>query len=381
MQRVENLVDQKRPVRRIGFFYGGPRAESGTRPPRYLRSIAREAGIDLDNYGWGLSARGAYSSRKMLFYLFDRDQDSGGAQPNIIIKMVRDPIFNYRLENEAQSLQLLVEKGHHDPEVLPEVLFSGHHAGLSIVGESIIEGVPFRQKSRATADCPYGRAALDWFVDLGAATADTQAAPPSEIGAALTQLLQRFVEIYRPTSEQHDFLAGQIAKLGGSETAVPLIFQHGDPGPWNMLVTPRGRVAVLDWEAAEAAGMPGWDLFYFMRSYSLDAARKLGVNKRLIGFKQQFLDDTPLSRLYIKTMARYCQRTGLDGRLIEPLFYTCWMHRSLKESMRLEPAKLGQGHFVNLIWWCREHRESATLSRLFSFPAEHSASVGLLREL
>jgi aminoglycoside phosphotransferase (APT) family kinase protein len=222
---------------------------------------------------------------------------------------------------------------------------------------------------------------LEWFVDLGAATADTQTASPREIGEALTQLLQRFVDIYRPTSEQHDFLAQQIAKLGGSETAVPLVFQHGDPGPWNMLITPGRRVAVLDWEAAEAAGMPGWDLFYFMRSFSLDAARKLGVNKRLVGFKQQFLDDTALSRLYINTMARYCQGTGLDGRLIEPLFYTCWMHRALKESMRLEPAKLGQGHFVNLIWWCREHRDSATLSRLFSLPAEHSASAELLGEL
>ncbi len=373
MQRAEELVDQKRPVRRVGFFYGGPRAELGAHPPRYLRSIAQEAGIDLDNYGWGLSARGEYSSRKMLFFLFDREQEPGRAQPDIIVKMVRDPIFNYRLENEAQSLQLLDKKGLLDPEILPEVLFSGHHGGLSIVGERVIEGVPFRQKAKATADCPYGQTALDWFVDLGAATADTQAAPPSEIGAALTQLLGRFAEIYRPTAEQHDFLAEQIAKVGDSETAVPLVFQHGDPGPWNMLVTPGERVAVLDWEAAEPAGMPAWDLFYLMRSLSLDAARKLGMNKRLVGFKQQFLDDTALSRLYVHTMARYCQRTGLDGRLLEPLFYTCWMHRALKESMRLEPAKLGQGHFVNLIWWCREHRDSATLSRLFSLAAEHSA--------
>lgn len=367
MQRAEATVDQKRPVSRYGFFYGGPEANLEEGPPRYLRSIAQKAGINLDNSGWGLSARGEYSSRKMLFFLFDRDQESGGAQPNIIVKMVRDPIFNYRLENEAQSLQLLVEKGIFNREVLPEVIFSGHHAGLAIVGESVIEGVPFRQKSGATADCPYGKAALQWFLELGAATADAQAATPSEVGEALGRLLHRFLEIYQPTTEQHDFLAQQIAKLGQSGVPVPLVFQHGDPGPWNMLVTPHGRVAVLDWEAAEAAGMPSWDLFYFMRSYSLDAARKLGINKRLAGFKHQFLDDTPLSRLYIKTMARYCQATGLDGRLIEPLFYTCWMHRSLKESMRLEPAKLKQGHFVNLIWWCREHRDSATLSRLFSF--------------
>jgi hypothetical protein len=89
------------------------------------------------------------------------------------------------------------------------------------------------------------------------------------------------------------------------------------------------------------------------------------MNNRLAAFTQQFLNDTPLSRLFIEIITEYCQRTGLDSRLVEPLFYTCWMHRSLKESMRLEQAKLKQGHFANLIWWCREHRDSTTLNRLF----------------
>jgi len=377
LQRVEELVDRSCSVRRYGIFYGGPQGESGARPPRYLRSIAQDAGIYLDNYRWGLSARGEYSSRKMLFYLFDRDHESVEGQPNYIVKMVRDPSFNYRLENEAQSLQLLAEKGLHEPDILPRMVFYGHHAGLALVGESIIEGIPFRQKTEATADCPYGRAALRWFVDLGAATADIKAAAPDDIAASLTKLLARFVEIYHPTFEQHDFLAQQIAKLSHSESAVPLVFQHGDPGPWNMLVTPGGRVAVLDWEAAEPAGMPVWDLLYFMRSYSLDAARKQGVNNRLTAFTQQFLNNTPLSRLFVKTIAGYCQRISLDGRLVEPHFYTCWMHRSLKESMRLEPANLGQGHFANLIWWCRKHRDSVTLSRLFSLAAEPSGRVEL----
>ncbi len=381
MERAEELVDRKRPVQRLGYFYGGPKADSNSGPPHYLQSIAQESGIRLDGYNWGLSARGEYSSRKMLFYLFDRHQESDGVQPNIVVKMVRDPSFNYRLENEAKSLRLLVDIGLHEPEILPEVLFMGHHAGLAIVGESAIEGVPFRGKTSATADCPFGKAALDWFVDLGAATTDVHAVTPSEIGEGLSQLFDRFIEIYQPTIEQHEFLEQQIARLSDSDVAIPLVFQHGDPGPWNMLVTPQGRVAVLDWEAAEAAGMPGWDLFYFMRSYSLDAARKLGVNNRLEGFTQQFLNDTPLSRLFVDTIARYCQVVGLDPRLVEPLFYTCWMHRSLKEAMRLEPAKLNQGHFVNLIWWCKDHCDSATLTRLFSLPDDLSTSVELIRKL
>lgn len=368
-QRVEGLVDKKRLVRRYGMFYGGPPGESNACPPQYIRAIAQDDGLYLDTFRWGLSAGGEYSSRKLLFFLFDRDSHRGETQPDYIVKMVRDGSFNYRLDNEARSLKILVESGFSDPEALPQVVFAGHHAGLSIVGESIITGVPFRQATQATADCPHGIAALDWFVELGAHTADNQAAAPADIAACLTQLFNRFVEIYQPTDEQHDFLAQQIAKIGRSVSAVPLVFQHGDPGPWNMLVTPSGRVAVLDWEAAEPIGMPLWDLFYFMRSYSLEAARKRGLNRRLAAFTEQFLEDTPLSRLYIETIVRYCDRIGLDRNLIEPFFYTCWMHRSLKESMRLDPDNLGEGHFANLIWWCKERHDSPTLKRLFSLPA------------
>lgn len=367
-RRVEGLVDQKRLVRRYGMLYGGPASETSARPPRYLREIARASGISLDTFRWGLSARGEYSSRKLLFFLFDRAATRKD-RPDYIVKMVRDASFNYRLDNEARSLKILAEKGFSDPGALPQVVFAGHHAGLSLVGESIVTGVPFRQASQATADCPYGRAALDWFVELGALTADPHAATSGAIAASLTQLLDRFVAIYRPTAEQQAFLAQQIAAIGRSATAVPLVFQHGDPGPWNMLVTPEGRVAVLDWEAAEPAGMPLWDLFYFMRSYSLDAARKQGLNQRLAAFSQQFLEDTPLSRLYVDVIERYCRSIGLDRGLIEPLFYTCWMHRALKESMRLDPAKLGHGHFANLIWWCRERQDAPTLQRLFAQPA------------
>ena len=48
-----------------------------------------------------------------------------------------------------------------------------------------------------------------------------------------------------------------------------MVFQHGDPGVWNLLITPDGRPAFLDWEAAEHHGMPVWDLFYAARSVGI----------------------------------------------------------------------------------------------------------------
>jgi aminoglycoside phosphotransferase (APT) family kinase protein len=145
-----------------------------------------------------------------------------------------------------------------------------------------------------------------------------------------------------------------------------LVFQHGDPGTWNVLVTKNGRVAFLDWEAAEVEGMPLWDLFYFLRSYCVGAARSQGATDPLAGFRQQFLGETQLGQLVREATRHYCERTSLSAQLIEPLFYLCWMHRALKEATRLSPSKLERGHYINLLRLCIDQRELAIRSGFFA---------------
>jgi hypothetical protein len=330
-------------------------------PPQYLCSIAQAAGVNLEKYRWGLSARGEYSSRKVLFFLFDRTSGS----PEYIVKMVRDAAFNARLENEYRALSLLYEWGIGHRETLPQAVFFGHHSNLAILGETMIDGVPFRQQTKATADCPYARAAINWLTDLGATTADSTAATPAQVAESLMKLFTQFTEIYQLTQDQHTFLNKQIATIGRSQDAFPLVFQHGDPGTWNVMLRPTGQPVFLDWEAAEPQGMPLWDLFYFMRSYGVWAARLSGTRDSLKGFSRQFLVDSALSRFLIEATDSYCQRSGLPHSLVEPLFFTCWMHRALKEATRLTPTKLEDGHYVNLLRLCIEQRNSAALRRLF----------------
>lgn len=349
-------------TRRYGLLLGQRADETVNRPPQYLRSVVQKAGINIDHYRWGLVARGRYNSRKVLFFLFDRTS----RVPEYIVKMTRNPTFNPRLENEYRALSILREKGIGDRETLPQAVFLGHHGGLAIVGETVIEGVPFRRRTNWTADCPYGRAAIDWLIELGAATVDSTTATPAQVAEGLKQLFTRFIEIYRLTPEQRAFLDNQIALIARSREAFPLVFQHGDPGTWNVMATQSGRIAFLDWEAAESQGMPLWDLFYFLRSYCMGAARKQGIRDSLSGFERQFLGESPLSLSVLETTRRYCQRTNLPPKLVEPLFYTCWLHRALKQATSLSPARLEKGHYVNLLRLCIDQRERPMLRRLFS---------------
>lgn len=368
---AERLVLKHLPrVRRQGILFGSSGHLQPGRLPQYLVDLAQASGLDLsDRRHWGVVARGDYSSRKVLFFLFDEGPRRGAElKPAYVVKMVRDAQYNARLENEQRALALLEELGVAVPETAPRVAFWGYHNRLAIIGETAIAGQPFRARTSATADCPYLLSALDWFTMLASRTVDADAATPREAATVLRKLLARFTEIYRLSADHEAFLERQLTRVADRTPSFPLVFQHGDPGPWNAVVTPDDRVAFLDWEAAEAQGMPLWDLFYFIRSYSMGVARAQGTHDRLHGFAETLLSDTPLSRLLLERVEGYRQETDLDPALVEPLFYTCWMHRALKEATRLSPSRLDKGHYVNLLRLCIEWRDKGMLRRLFAQP-------------
>ncbi|MGH2995982.1 MAG: phosphotransferase [Gaiellaceae bacterium] len=329
-------------------------------PPRYIRAIAAESGLELERHRWGLSAPGAFPSQKVLFFLFE----DGAEKPEHIVKITRDPALNSRLEKEWRALTLLQEE--RLGASLPRPAFSGRHAGLAVVGETAIDGVPFRERTRATPDCPYAQAAADWLVELGASTAHPPAGGAPAVAAALEGLLGEFAGIYELEEAHERFLAEQVDTLAQSGNGLPLVFQHGDPGPWNLLVTPEGKPVFLDWEAAEPEGMPLWDLFHFLRSYGLAVSRAAGTHDAVRSFAQHYLADSALSPLFVEATRRACADTGLAPRLVEPLFYLCWMHRALKEATRLAPGRLDEGRYVNLLRLAIERREAPALRRLFS---------------
>jgi hypothetical protein len=345
---------------RRGVLYGGPAAVPDDGPPAYLRAVAAAFGVKLDGARWGFSASGTYSSRKLLFYLADAD---AGEAPRYVVKMVRASRFNSRLENEYRALRLLGRSSAVASGSVPRAVFIGHHAGLAIVGETLVAGAPFTRVSRATADCPYFNAAVEWFTALAANTTAHDSSP-GEAMSTCAWLLRQFNELYHSTADERQFLETQMATLDRGASRLPTVFQHGDPGTWNMLATPGSGVALLDWEAAEPHGVPLWDLLYFLRSYAVGAARSGGVRNPLEGITLQLLGDTALSTRAAEAITAYCHRVRLPHGLVEPLFYGCWMHRALKEATRLPRERLGRGHYVNLLRLLIARRDTPALARL-----------------
>jgi hypothetical protein len=331
-------------------------------PPRYLREIAGRFDVNIDGCRWGLAAHGQYSSRKVLFFLFDADAPAG-ATPRWIVKLTRDPTLNGRLENLARGLETVHGIPGLEARAIPRAAFHGHHAGLAIVAEEAVEGAPFGAHSSWNAACTVAASAVHWLTELAAATVDPTPAPAA--ADALRRVFDRFTEIYEVNADDRRFLAEQIATVERADVAIPLVFQHGDPGTWNLLANDEGRVAFLDWEAAENRGMPLWDLFYFLRSFAVGCARASGTHGRMAAIEQGLFADGPISRMVGEAVERYRERTGLDAVFVEPLFHFCWMHRALKEATRLTPERLESGHYRALVRLGIARRETPTLRRLF----------------
>jgi hypothetical protein len=129
------------------------------------------------------------------------------------------------------------------------------------------------------------------------------------------------------------------AALGADEsllsclTQVPAVGQHNDLGSWNIVVAD-SDFTVVDWESAAAAGLPLWDLIYFLADalVLLDGAAL--AEQRPAAVARLFRGDSPSSPLLFAWIRRAAETYGLPPTTIGPIATLCWLHHSLSEPAR-----------------------------------------------
>ena len=305
------------------------------RAPDYLLAAARTAGFPLDDRPWRLAPPRGYRSQKVIFLLGD----------TTVVKLTQDPRFNPRLDNEFHTLRRLEERGLGGAVAAPRALFRGEHARLSIVGETRLAGQPFRERSTARPDCPVAAAALTAIADLGAASAATDGTDRR----VFADLLARYVEIYRPGAAHERMLVAAVAALTDGDAELPAVFLHGDPTTLNLLVAGDRTIGMVDWENAEPAGPPLWDLFYFLHSYSGWAAGTRGQRHTPAAVCRDLLDPAGFGGLPVRAVEAYRRRLDLPPELVAPLFCTCWMYLALRQARQLAPAALDRGFYARVL--------------------------------
>src|SRR5262249_5607527 len=128
----------------------------------------------------------------------------------------------------------------------------------------------------------------------------------------------------------------QARRILATLPELPSVCEQRDFSPWNVLLTPSGELAVVDWESAELDGLPGMDLLYFLINlgFSLDAARRSGPSRE--SYRASTDPASPRGALAARCLSDYFGRLGLPRSALRPLrLLTCLVH-SDSEHARLQ---------------------------------------------
>jgi hypothetical protein len=310
-------------------------------PPAYLARFAEVAGVDLTDARWAVAPPRGYRSQKVIFTL------QRPAAADLVVKITQEPRFNTRLDNERRALELLANVPVADACSVPRLVFSGEHGGLLVVGETALDGEPFRASSTASAGCPLARDAVRWLTTLAVQTADPSGRTGT-IEVPARRLAERYVAVFDPDTPARRTLAAHVDALADASDAIPSVFSHGDPGTWNLLVGPHGGIGFLDWENFEPAGVPAWDLLLFHRSFATFMSEAAGLRPTADRTLALFCQPGPFRTVVQDSFRTYADQLGLDRALLPPLLSLCWVHKALKEATRAAPEDRGRGRTARI---------------------------------
>lgn len=275
----------------------------------------------------------------------------GVAEPTAAVKFARVVEAEAGLEREAAILRKLGEE-RPGLDGVPGFRGEGRRAGhLAVVEDALA-----------------GRSLLD------------QLTPQNfeEVAMRVTRLLIELARIDRRHEShwRHRLIEDPIAKferdfgaviLPGSGAAVraildglgdlPAVPEHRDCSPWNVLLTPGGDPALLDWESAEPEGLPGLDLVYFLANcaFVLDGAIESGRTRESYA---KLLDPrTDYGRIARRARNEYIGALGIGAAEFRRLRLLCWIVHSRSDYRHLQlesrgapPAeKLREAMFLGLV--------------------------------
>jgi hypothetical protein len=132
-----------------------------------------------------------------------------------------------------------------------------------------------------------------------------------------------------------------IRSILGDLGELPAVPEHRDCSPWNVVFTPDGEPALLDWESAEPDGLPGMDLVYFLANcaFVLDGALESGRTRETYA---KLLDPrTDYGRIARRARHEYMSALGIGGADFRRLRLLCWIVHSRSDYRHLQLESLG----------------------------------------
>jgi hypothetical protein len=244
---------------------------------------------------------------------------------------------------------------------VPRLLVRREIDGVPLLAETALIGRPLESLLTSRSLGAWSMKAADWL----AALVQREAVLPAAYwrDAIVEPVLSRFVQTFGGVVDRGLLREGEAIVRAIGE--LPVTPEQRDFGPWNVLVTPSGGIAVLDWESAEVDGLPALDLLYYLAyaSFQVDGARDR--ESRVASYRRLLDPSTPTGAIGGECLGRYLDVTGLGSAALAPLRALVWLIHAQSDARHAAadaggppPAEaLGQSLFLAL--WTEEIRHLA----------------------
>jgi Phosphotransferase enzyme family len=333
-------------------------SRAGLLSPLYV--IARVPGEERDgnrdDVGESLPAGGAITlltgGRRSINKVVALAFGGRNPEPEAVVKLARVEEAEPGLEREANALERLrTERAEFSGA--PRLLARGRRAGALAVAETPVAGRQLLETLTAATYPDLAGRVTDFLIELAGSTEPT---PRQEwwqrlIEEPVAELERRFGAALRPGTLE------ATRRLLAGLPSLPLVFEHRDCSPWNVMLTGAGAPVLLDWESAEPRGLPGLDLVYFLANaaFVVDGALESGRTRQ--SYASLLDPSSPTGGAASRCADRYLTALGLDRDSYRRLRALCWVvhcrsdyrHLDLEQSGPPSASALRESLFLGLL--------------------------------
>ncbi len=346
LRGVQRAVWRARFRRGIGlasravFRTAGP-APVEARRSNGLRLPTSVAGAIDDCWAeWGLGRRpagyrtalvtgGSADVNKVVALVFPE----GGRRPSLVVKFARIVEAIPGMKREAMVLTRLEQRPGKPIDGVPRLLLEVPELSNALV-ETYVPGVAMTTQLTGKTFAELAAAATGWLSDLADGAAPSE--PRTWWPRIAEPALERFDRVHGRRADPA-LVRGTVERLR-SLGALPVVPEHRDFAPWNLLVSEGGQLGVLDWESAEPDGLPFLDLVYFLAYLAFDLENAI-TSRRPVETYRSLLDArTTVGGVARECMSRYAAACALRDADLPALRLLTWLLHATSDARALEPA-------------------------------------------
>lgn len=295
----------------------------------------------------------------------------GSQSPALVIKASRcsDLDAPAPLDQEASNLRAVHAAFAGGFDSIPRLLAYEEYAGTRLLLETALRGRTVKPALVRHHPNLCAEAILAWVTRFHAATALPDQRTSSSFDTLLAHPLADLEDRVRFDAGERRLATAALHLTGAlREHRIPLVFTHGDLSAPNLLLSDSGDLEVVDWELAEAAGLPGEDLFFSLAYLAFARRRAQTLDDYIAAFQEAFFAPAAWTQPYVE---RYVEALQLPRAAIEPLFVACWTRYLIKLAARIIPPGVGPETRNATAAWLRHNRFFA----LWSYAVQHAAEL------